>query len=496
MRLQYEFTNRNEQVKTITFKNTVSIDNIENIIFFKEEASGDFISKEFRYSFDDIVWNEWTTLTQPNISKIIFADQPQFYLEVKYERFGILSGDAARFWLYYIGNISYPYSGPPDASIDADYLGGQPPEYYLDVNNFFGGNIELYQSYNIDGSGVGTYYNTVDSSNARIFYFKRIKDSSTVFISETPAGEISLDASVETSPGAYDSSLAPTIEMVDPLGGYPAGTTVADLEGKTFSSMWDDLLFPTVDPDFINPSSTFVDNVGTLFETNDILSINYTSTFNRGSISIGATFQDYRSGLPHSYYYSDPSGNSLIPDVSSSALTNTPSISNYIIQTGSNTFSNYIGYTEGPQPLDSKGNPYSTPLPAGNTSTDNLTIIGVYPIFATTSNITTLTKQALIPMYSTASHGYTVVPETGGDKQKIDIPDKWTGVPTNNPLTGIQTYNTIASIWEYQGGSAAASLTIWTTSSVTQTIQGIVENYTRYTYNGADRSSIEIRLIF
>ena len=33
MNLQYEFTNRTEQVKSITFKNTVSIDNVEKITY-------------------------------------------------------------------------------------------------------------------------------------------------------------------------------------------------------------------------------------------------------------------------------------------------------------------------------------------------------------------------------------------------------------------------------------------------------------------------------
>jgi hypothetical protein len=87
-----------------------------------------------------------------------------------------------------------------------------------------------------------------------------------------------------------------------------------------------------------------------------------------------------------------------------------------------------------------------------------------------------------------------LVPETGGDKQKIDIPDKWLSQP--RPLVGIQQYNTVSASWEYPGGNAASSLLLWNISTNTHTIAGISENYTQYTYNGTDRSSTQIRLIF
>ena len=66
----------------------------------------------------------------------------------------------------------------------------------------------------------------------------------------------------------------------------------------------------------------------------------------------------------------------------------------------------------------------------------------------------------------------------------------------SRPLLGIQTYNAFTMNWEYEGGNAAQSLLRWTTSSVQETIQGNSINYTRYTYNSTDRSSIQIRLIF
>ena len=49
------------------------------------------------------------------------------------------------------------------------------------------------------------------------------------------------------SGGNYDTNLSNSLEMPDAVGGYPQGTTVADVSGDTFIQMFDNLLFPTVD---------------------------------------------------------------------------------------------------------------------------------------------------------------------------------------------------------------------------------------------------------
>jgi len=46
--------------------------------------------------------------------------------------------------------------------------------------------------------------------------------------------------------GTYDTTLASGLTMPTTVGGYPAGTIVADVSGDTLIKMWDDLLFPTV----------------------------------------------------------------------------------------------------------------------------------------------------------------------------------------------------------------------------------------------------------
>ena len=283
--------------------------------------------------------------------------------------------------------------------------------------------------------------------------------------------------------------------MVSTVGGYLAGTLVNDLKGDSLIKMWDDLLFPTANPTLTGPSGTFVMAPTTaLYEVADTATLTFTTTLNRGSISPQYSADSpYRSGLPNNF---DFTGTGLI-DASSSSIPYVHAPIDVSILVGNQSWSAAIGYDGGVQPYNNKGVEYDSSLAAGSLSASpTRTIEGVYPLFATTSTITVLTKQTLLSMSTGTTPGYTLVAETGGNKQKFDIPDKWTGAPTNNPLVGVQQYNTFSSVWEYPGGSAAASLLLWNTSATTQTIQSVVENYTRYTYNGTDRSSVQIRLIF
>jgi len=340
------------------------------------------------------------------------------------------------------------------------------------------------------GNGDASVYSEKVGSSLR---FRTLVAGTGVTI-DTSGNVIIIDASGSGS--TYQSSLDPSLSSPSAVGGYPAGTTVYSLLGDSFTEFVDNLLFPTVNPTYVAPDNTFIDDADTLQEIGDDLDITYTATFNRGQILVSSVFQDYRSGLPVGYAFTDPSANTLLVDASSSSLTNIQVVNGYIAKIGTQTWTNNVSYLIGPQPLNNKGQAYGSPLPAGSTTNKSITMEGVYPLFGTTVNITTLTKQTLVSMLTGNNIVFSLVAESGGNKQKIDIPDTWTGSPTSRPLVGIQTYNTVSGQWEYQGGSAAISLTYWTTSAVTQTVQGNLINYTRFQYNGTDRSSIQIRLVF
>jgi hypothetical protein len=483
--MQYQFNERLEYIKTIEFfspgiNNALEPLHVQKIRYFQEEGvTGKLTKSEFRYSYDNIIWANWNTLTLGNLTAISFKDKPNFFLHIKYTRNGIGSGNIDRWYLIYDEITPTPPS-PPHIPIDADLLQGEPGEFYL-VN-----------IYNVaDGSTAGVYSHREDTSlGGRDFYFKRIKGIQGVTVADSSTIiTLGLDASVAGG-STYQSLLDPSVSMPTPVGGIPAGTKVADLDGDTISSLWDFLLFPTADPSLVNPSGSFnVNPTSILYEVSTNISLAFTAHFDRGAIFPQySAASPYRSGLPNTYHYA---GTGLPGSVSSSALSNSPPAVNYSIIQGNQLWSTSIAYDAGIQPKDSKGGNFNSPYPAGTLSGGSITIEGAYPLYGTTVDISTLTKQTLVSMISANNIQLNLVAESG-NKQKFEIPTAWTGAPTNRPLVGVMQYNTFAHVYEYPGGSAAASLLLWTTSAVAE--GGI--NYTRYTYNGTDRGSVQIQLMF
>lgn len=309
------------------------------------------------------------------------------------------------------------------------------------------------------------------------------------------SGFLQVDPSLVSLP-VYDTSLLDTIKMPIAVGGFEEGTLVSDLKGDTLIKMWDELLFPTVEPNYIAPDNSFGYNIDVLQEIGDLINITFTSEFDKGSININTTWQNDRSGDASLYDYTDPSSGNLLVDTLTSADTNVQTINGYLVVMGEQPFTNIIHYLEGPQPQDNKETDFGSPLGVGQTSSKSLKIEGVYPLYATTSNISVYSPQSLNSM-SSDSVQIDMVPETGGEKQKFSIPNAWTGAPTLNPIIGIETLNTNSNKWEYTGGTAASSLLLWDVSNgINRTIQGNSVSYDNYVYNGTDRSSINIRLIF
>ena len=60
-----------------------------------------------------------------------------------------------------------------------------------------------------------------------------------------------------------------------------------NITGSTFTELFDELLFPTVYPTFVNPSLTsFDDGVSQLQEIGDSINLSFTANFDRGQILI------------------------------------------------------------------------------------------------------------------------------------------------------------------------------------------------------------------
>lgn len=268
------------------------------------------------------------------------------------------------------------------------------------------------------------------------------------------------------------------------IGGYLAGTTFLN---KNTQQMWDGLLYPELFPILIAPTRTFtVSPTTTLFIAGSEVNLTFTATFNRGAINPAYGTDGFRAGLPNEFIYTGPG---LPANVPSSSLTNVQSLTNFVVQLGLNTWTSRIAFDAGQQPLSNKGNNFDAPLSAGTTAVLTRNIEGVYPLFATSQNISTLTQQALVSMLTGNNIQISLVSETSGNKQKISIPNAWLSA---RPLVGIQVLNTVSNNFEFPGGSASASLALWAQTS--ETLLG--QPYTRFTHIGADRANVTARLIF
>lgn len=257
------------------------------------------------------------------------------------------------------------------------------------------------------------------------------------------------------------------------------------LGGKTFAETMDQMFYPLVLPTFVAPSNGFGDNVSNLQEIAAAIAIQFTATFDKGQILINGVPTQDRSGPPNNYNYL---GTGLPANFPSVLLTDVQNLVGYVVLIGLQSWQSSVDYDAGPQPLDSKGNPSGSPLPAGTTGLQATSLEGVYPLFGTTVTITVFTKQTLQSMMLANNIVFNMVAESGGNKQTFDIPDAWLAQP--RPLVDVETFNTFTLTWVSTG------LAEWTTSPTTHTVQALVINYTRYVFNGVDRGAIQIRLKF
>lgn len=279
--------------------------------------------------------------------------------------------------------------------------------------------------------------------------------------------ELTVGKSTYTS-GIEDTNLA----MPEKVGGLAKGTKVADLNGKSYDAMFDDLLFPTVNPTFTPPSATLsLKSGGTTREVGVAApgQTDFTTGLNKGAITLNGVKQGDRSGAikdADSYIYVN--GNKETKELPAK------------VALGNTTYNFHAEYKAGPQPKDNKGNNYSSPLPAGGVDSSAVTINGTYPWYATTVDNQTETKQALIAWSNGAGSmttpKFTVKP-SGGGNQIFKLPRK---------INSLQMENTIS------GKMEPASLGEWTETTEVVQIGGQDVTYYKYTYNGAARDAVNL----
>lgn len=268
-----------------------------------------------------------------------------------------------------------------------------------------------------------------------------------------------------------------TLTTPNAVGGIAKGTKVSDLEGKTFSEMFDDLLFPTVNPTFTAPTASIAfksysstQKVG----ANGPTVSNFTTGYNAGEIKLNGVKQSNRGGTLDTsksfIYVNGSTSNKTLPSK---------------VTLGKTTFKYRAAYNQGPQPKNNKGGNYSTPLAAGTVDSSAITLNGTYPWYASTSSATStnpVIEQSLVAWDTTAgnmSTGQFTVQPSGTLPQVFKLPRQIKTLQLKNALNG-------------QMEDVVNISTDYTESTETINIGGTNVTYYVYTYKGSTRGSVTL----
>jgi len=243
----------------------------------------------------------------------------------------------------------------------------------------------------ITGSTMTLSGNTIIANSGRLRYASEVSiTGETQIVHKSYVDEAILSVSTGGSiiySGSTPASVA--------LGGINVGY---QLTGKTANQILENLLVPTLNPTLTNPSITsFSQNLSTTQEVGLSVTPTFTTNFSRGSITPAYGTSGFRSGLPTSYVYS---GSGNVRTVTSSALSNVSAATGATtLIEGANTWGVLVNYAAGEQPRNSSGGNFSSPLPAGATSTSNTTITGRFLRFfgPTASNPTNSAQVRALP---------------------------------------------------------------------------------------------------
>lgn len=289
-------------------------------------------------------------------------------------------------------------------------------------------------------------------------------------------------------------STEPKVNIDEVYVGAGNITVGSKLENLTLQEFAERLLTKEINPVVTPPSASIVISglAAGLQEIGTQATLSFTSTFNRGRVNKGwgdkAIMNAYYSGLPTTYTYTGPS---LPSDaVSSSALTDSQSAANYIVTEGAQSWKVAVAYGAGDyQPVTNYGNNYSTKCAAGTKTSNTITITGVYPVYATTVNITTLTKQDLV---NKGTLTYTMAGETASDKWTVQYPASW------GTIKGFKVAEAGSNTFNYMGGGKAESLLQWVETDTTKNVNDNATSvaYKQYKFNGAMQGVMRLQMEF
>ena len=322
----------------------------------------------------------------------------------------------------------------------------------LDLFNSTGGTVTIT---GFTGTVTGGTYNngtgTLTLNNS---------DSSSFDVTGFTSGGGSISVSPNTGLGivngttlftTYNTLLDPTLTMPNSVGGIPSGTTVADLSGNTFVSLFNDLLFPTVLPTYTIPTISMGGVASSTAEVGSTISLSLTATgvkndagiytqlrllrdttvlFTDTTLTTGST-----ANVPSQFGYDDPNNPNILFTISPTPYSETYKLPAPI---GTNTSTSTVyksdgNYNNGLPKQNNKGSfdvrpslvrSGSAPQASStNYSTSTQTYTNIYPYFwgvsstlPTTSEIAGLIESGLATKELSSAAGTITIPFSASSK--------------------------------------------------------------------------------
>lgn len=306
-------------------------------------------------------------------------------------------------------------------------------------------------------------------------------------------GTVDLSPYAKKSDVSYTTDLPDSLVVPQTIGGINKGTKVSDLEGSTISQMFDNLLFPEVQPTIQAPSATisFKDTFSSnsIYEVGDTAptAVNFNTSFNRGTCTVVGQANKNRAG-------NLDSGNSFIYYGGNTSTKIPPAK----VTLGTMQYNYHAAYAQGDTLVTSKGNEASVtpnPLPAGSVNSSNLTIFGTYPYYCNGQNASSSSGDSNFPTSATPDTKLPLYKWTATLVGAKFASEAATGTrmqfmySSRKKVTKVEFYNTISGKWE------TFSTSNYNAKSGTKTysVQGTNETYNILTTTSPLSGSVQYR---
>ncbi len=325
---------------------------------------------------------------------------------------------------------------------------------------------------------------------------------------------VELGAGGGSGSDVYVSSILPdTLKIPFDIGGFEQGTTVSQLNNanRTFSEMFDVLLFPTIEPTFTNPFATLT--------STGLQALYIIGSFQTFTLTTGANpgFLSNADGNPFGGYTA-PAGpyagqllQAFITGATTPVLTRSgtpsqpvisnPTVSSYEVEQGKNTWTLNLNFDVGPIPLlFPSGAQDLTDQYLGGSASKSISFEGVFPYFLGRSSGANDYDGGTLASYLNAgtsiNNGIQCnqnYDETDTIRHRIELP------------TGMVDGRTI-QVWEFRTDTETYqnpnTFTWDIDTTVTRnidagggvTVPGI--SYTRLTKNGPTTGPVNYRVVF